>query len=196
MCFGVTGRRAAHAAANAHAPQPIVEKRNRREGERRQQWHVAHGFGDEVHLPKEERTRRDEESEAQWRLLPLWASLVAGVAGFAYLLLAGILRALRRRLNPAEPLFIPFLASVALFLPAPLFFSQSFLQLGDPTPASLLLALVTGILPVAMLYGLWCSFWQEPTNRSAPMDRLALLGLLQWSMVLAYWRLVPLRLWV
>jgi len=113
-----------------------------------------------------------------------------------YLLLAGILRALRRRLNPADPLFIPFLASVALFLPVPLFFSQPFLQLGDLTPASLLLALVTGILPVAMLYGLWRCFGRKPTIRRAPMDRLALLGVLQWSMVLAYWGLVPLRLWV
>ncbi len=139
---------------------------------------------------------RSYEQISLWRMLPLWASLVAGVAGFVYLLLAGILRALRRRLNPADPLFIPFLASVALFLPVPLFFSQPFLQLGDLTPASLLLALVTGILPVAMLYGLWRCFGRKPTIRRAPMDRLALLGVLQWSMVLAYWGLVPLRLWV
>src|SRR3546814_7306679 len=108
-------------------------------------------------------------------MVPLWASLIAGVAGLVYLILFGIVRVLRRRLSFADPLFIPFLASVALFLPVPLFFHQSFLRLGDLTPASALLALVTGILPIAMLFGLWRSLGRDATGRSVPRDKLAML---------------------
>lgn len=139
---------------------------------------------------------RSYEQISPWRMVPLWASLVAGLTGLVYLILFGIVRVLRRRLNFADPLFIPFLASVALFLPVPLFFSQSFLQLGDLTSASALLALVTGILPIGMLFGLWRSLGHNAANRGVLGDKLAMLSVLQWSMVLAFWGLLPLRLWV
>lgn len=134
---------------------------------------------------------RSYEQTSLWRMVPLWASLFAGVVGLVYLILIGVFR-----MNFTDPVFIPFLASVALFLPIPLFFSQSFLQLGDLTPASGLLALVTGILPLSMLFGLWRSFGRDAANRGALRDKLAMLGVLQWSMVLAFWGLMPLRLWV
>jgi CubicO group peptidase (beta-lactamase class C family) len=139
---------------------------------------------------------RSYEQISPWRMVPLWASLVAGLAGLLYLVLVGVLRVLRRRLKPTDPLFIPSLASVALFLPIPFFFTQSFLRLGDLTPASAMLALVTGMLPLAMLFGLWCSFARGVANRSALADRLAMLGVLQWSIVLAFWGLMPLCLWI
>jgi hypothetical protein len=139
---------------------------------------------------------RTHEQISPWRMMPLWAGGVAGVVGLLYLLLFGVFRTLRRRLRPADPFFIPFLASVALLFPVPLFFGQSFLQIGDLTPASAILALVTGMLPLAMLFGLWRSFAQGTANRSAVTDVLAMLVVLQWSIVLAFWGLVPLRLWV
>lgn len=139
---------------------------------------------------------RSYEQISPWRMVPLWASLVAGMVGLLYLVLLGVLRILRRRFRPDDPLFIPFLASVALLLPVPLFFAQSFLRLGDLTPASAMLALVTGMLPLAMLFGLWRSFARGAANRGALADRLAMLGVLQWNIVLAFWGLMPLRLWV
>lgn len=139
---------------------------------------------------------RSYEQISPWRMLPLWASLVAGMVGLLYLILLGVLRILRRRFRPDDPLFIPFLASVALLLPVPLFFVQSFLRLGDLTPASAMLALVTGMLPLAMLFGLWRSSARGAVNRGALTDRLAMLGVLQWNIVLAFWGLIPLRLWV
>ncbi len=139
---------------------------------------------------------RSYEKISLWRMVPLWISLTSGLAGLAYLILFGIVRVLCRRLNYADPLFIPFLATVALFLPAPFFFSQSFLQLGDLTLASGLLALVTGMLPLAMIFGLWRSFSRYATNRGMLKDKLAMLSVLQWSIVLSFWGLVPLRLWV
>lgn len=139
---------------------------------------------------------RSYEKISLWRMVPLWVSLTAGLAGLIYLMLFGIVRLLCRRLNYADPLFVPFLATVALLLPVPFFFSQSFLQLGDLTLASGLLALVTGILPLAMLFGLWRSFSRYATNRSMLSDKLVMLSVLQWSVVLFFWGLVPLRLWV
>lgn len=139
---------------------------------------------------------RSYEQISLWRMLPLWASLLAGMVGLLHLILFGIFRMLRRRLSTADPLFIPALASVALFLPVPLFFSQSFLQLGDLTPASVLLALVTGMLPLAMIFGLWRHLQQRPRDVLARVDGLAMLAVLQWALVLAGWGLLPLRLWV
>lgn len=139
---------------------------------------------------------RNYEKISLWRMVPLWISLAVGLAGLIYLILSGVVRVLCRRLNHSDPLFIPFLATVALFVPVPFFFSQSFLQLGDLTLASGLLALVTGILPLAMLWGLWRSFRRYATTRSMPGDKLAMLSVLQSSIVLAFWGLVPLRLWV
>ena len=133
---------------------------------------------------------RSHEQISLWRVLPLWASLVAGMAGLIHLVVRGILRLLRGRLQQVDP--VPFLASVALFLPVPLFFSQSFLQLGDLTPASVLLALVTAMLPIAMIIGLWRSRARPATTAG---DKLTMLGVLQWCIVLAFWGLMPLRLW-
>ncbi len=99
---------------------------------------------------------RTFEQVSQWRMVPLWASLAAGVSGLVCLVLAGVFREVRRQLRPADPLFASFLAAVALVLPGPFFFfTQSFPQLGDLTLASALLALVTGALPLAMAFGLW-----------------------------------------
>ncbi len=138
---------------------------------------------------------RSYQQSSLWQMVPLWASLLAGLAGVVYLILFGLLRMLRRRLRLADPLLIPFIGCLALFLPLPLFFSQSFLQLGDLTPASALLALVTGALPLAMLVGLWRSFSGTAAGRNVPMDKLAMLSVLQWSLVLALWGMLPLRLW-
>src|SRR5688572_15524226 len=64
----------AQAAANAHAPHPIEEEQDRREAEHEEQWYDAHGLGDELHLPQEERARRDEEPEAHAPQMPRQSS--------------------------------------------------------------------------------------------------------------------------
>lgn len=139
---------------------------------------------------------RSYKKVSLWLMVPFWCSLIAGMVGLCFLILCGIIRLLRRRLSSKDPLLIPFLASIALFLPVPLFFNQSFLQLGDLTPASGLLAVVTGLLPLAMIFGLWRSFGSSVTDRNMMVDRMAMFGVLQWCVVLAFWGLTPLRLWV
>ena len=135
------------------------------------------------------------ERVSRWRIVPLWMSLAAGLAGLVYLVVAGVVRAVRRRLKPSDPLFVPFLAAVAFVLPVPFFLGQSFLQLGDLTPASALLAVVTAVLPLATLVGLALHFRHRPAGAVAVLDGLAMLAILQWAIVLAAWGLVPLQLW-
>jgi hypothetical protein len=138
---------------------------------------------------------RSCERAGWWRMAVLWGSLFAGIIGLLYLMSYGAIQLSRRRLRYADPLFIAALASIALFLPLPFFASQSFLQLGDLTTASALLALVTAVLPLAMLVGLWHSYRRTEVDRSTLVERLAMLSVLQWCIVLAFWQSLPLLLW-
>jgi len=131
-----------------------------------------------------------------WRIAPLWLSLAAGVLGLAYILVVGLVRAAKRTLGTTEPLFFPFLAVVALAIPVPLFLIQSFLAMGDLTPASGALSVVTGLLPLAMIYGLARRFRTGIKGWSGQLDIVAMAGVLQWTIVLIIWGLLPLRLWV
>ncbi len=142
---------------------------------------------------------RSYERVSMLRMLVLWGSLALGVAGLLYVLLAGLYRAARRMLGRGDHLFAPVLSLLALALPLPFFFFQSYLRLGDVTVASVLLALATGALPLAMAFGLarcWRSRGTAAEAGSlAKWDWVALLAALQLLLVLAWWGLLPLRLW-
>jgi CubicO group peptidase (beta-lactamase class C family) len=125
--------------------------------------------------------------------LALWCSVVAGLAGLVHVLAATAVRARRRQLSSATPLLTPCAGVLALLLPLPLLLRQSFLQLGDMTAATILLAVVTAALPVAMLAGLAMA-WR--TGRSSRAEVAAMVAVLQLSALLAAWGLLPLRLWV
>lgn len=124
----------------------------------------------------------------------LWASLVAGLLGIVYVLVAGAWRLLRRRPWRADALRLPWLSVVALVVPVPLFLRQSFLQIGDLTAASASLAVVTTLLPMAMLFGL-VQVLRGARDIKAMGDGVALLAILQWCTVLAAWGLMPVRTW-
>ena len=133
------------------------------------------------------------EQVALWYLLLLWTSMVAGALGLAYIVVTPLLRTVMRRMSGRDPLLAPFVGALALLLPIPFFHRQSFLQLGDFTVASSLLATVTAALPLAMLAGLYLSVRRPVTART---DAIAMLAVLQFSVVLASWGLLPMRLWV
>lgn len=78
----------------------------------------------------------------------------------------------------------------------PFFLGQSFLRLGDLTMASALLALVTGALPLAMIFGLWRRLDRGMAGRGAVLEALVAAAVLQWTVMLCVWGLLPLRLWV
>jgi hypothetical protein len=122
----------------------------------------------------------------------LWLSVGAGVLGLAWIAVKGSARLVMRRLSAHDPLAAPLAGTLALLLPLPLFYRQSFLQLGDLTAASGMLAFVTAALPVTMLVGLAVTPRHRPGSRS---DALAMAAVLQLAIVLAAWGLLPLRLW-
>lgn len=47
-----------------------------------------------------------------------------------------------------------------------------------------------------MALGLWRRFERGMSERSDVIEALASLAVLQWTVVLAFWKLVPMRLWV
>ena len=133
-----------------------------------------------------------QQVSAVW-LAALWTSLIMGMLGLLYVLVLGIVRLLRRLPWRADPLRVPLIGVAALALPVPFLLRQPFLQLGDPTTANILLAVVTAALPLAMLGGLAV---HAQTPRSRALDAAALLAVLQWILVLAAWGLMPMRMWI
>lgn len=125
------------------------------------------------------------------RLLFLWASAGAGVLGLAYLLVKGCARMAARRLSIRDPLLLPCAGAVALLLPVPLLYRQPMMQLGDMTSASIVLAVVTALLPLTMALGLGIALYRKRLG----LDSVAMIAVLQGSLLLAAWDLLPLRLW-
>lgn len=129
-------------------------------------------------------------------LASLWLSLAAGLLGLAWLLVMGIARiVVHGRAWWKHPATIPWIGIAALLLPVPLFLRQSFMAMGDFTPASATLAVVTVLLPLTMLAGLIIALRRRPWSTTAIVDALAMIAVLQWTAVLACWGLLPLRLW-
>ncbi|MFE0502505.1 serine hydrolase domain-containing protein [Lysobacter soli] len=129
------------------------------------------------------------------RMVLLWGSLVAGLLGCVWLLASGTHALIRRRTTANMAVLIPFSGLLALLLPLPFFYRQSFLQLGDATAASVLLAIVTALWPLTMLAGLIATLRRRPWSVRTKLDVFAMLAVLQWTCVLAWWGLVPLRMW-
>lgn len=102
---------------------------------------------------------------------------------------------LRRRPWHADALRFPWWGVIALAVPGPLFLRQSFLQFGDLTLASASLALVSAMLPIAMLAGL-LRHARAPRGVRTTADAVALVAVLQWFAVLATAGLMPARTWM
>ncbi len=132
-------------------------------------------------------------AQVAWPIVAMrWLSMIAGTLGLAWLIVGGVLP---WRGATARPGFVPFLGIVALVLPLPLFLAQSFLAIGDMTIASVLLAVVTALLPVALFAGLVRGRRTAFASKRRSFDTFAMLAALQFALVLAWWNLLPLRLW-
>ena len=87
-----------------------------------------------------------------------WLSAFAGIVSLLYLLLVGGARtfaAARRRAFGDELLRWPAIVMWLLALSPALFLTQSFLAIGDATPANILVAVLTGVLPLAIAHALF-----------------------------------------
>lgn len=134
-----------------------------------------------------QRTFRKVSSIAHYGL---WLNFGFGLVAAAYLLLSLPLLALKGRRSFAEPALLCLLA----FLPSAfLLYRLPFSQWGDVTGASLFLFAATAALPVGLLVQMLKAGRQRYTLWQAEM--VAGLGVLQWLAVLAWFGLVPFRLW-
>jgi hypothetical protein len=130
-------------------------------------------------------------------LLSRWISFCLGCAGLLYLLLSGAIQLIRNKRRIFEkPVWFSFLSIILLFVPIPFFFLQSFVSIGDLTIASLLLAVSTFLLPFGLLATAWFYLKNGMPKLYQKTDFVAFVFSFQWIVILAYWRLIPLRLWV
>jgi len=139
--------------------------------------------------------RTYEKTSGYW-IGTMWLSMVIGILGLIVILIKGLILLFRQQLFGSEIMTIPFLSIISLIMPIPFFFNQSFLELGDLTIASFLLALVTGILPVSLLIGIWKVLKKKYAKDLLQIDALAIMSLLQWMIVLFAWEMIPFRLWI
>ena len=125
-----------------------------------------------------------------------WLSLALGLTGFSWFLLRGVGLLIKHRRHafglPEAPAFI---GCLLVFLPIPFFLNQSFTVLGDLTLASGLLALTTALLPVLTIWSLWRLKTSGKFSVAKVLNLSAAIALLQWTIVLAGYGMLPLRLW-
>lgn len=129
-------------------------------------------------------------------LMAHWASVVLGLAGLAWFVVAGNVSLLRFRTRMFRRVEAPALLSVLLlFVPMPFFMRQSFMALGDVTLASVLLAAVTLTLPVGMIATIWLARKSWQSSRMNLLHGVAAIFVLQWCAVLVAAGMLPFRLW-
>lgn len=141
---------------------------------------------------------RTHERVSRVGVIGRWMGALVGVLAVSALLLWGTVRcvgAWRRGAWALEPLRWPTLAVWCLFVTPLLYLREPALAIGDPTVANVLMAVVSGALPVAVLVGLRQRLRTGVRGRGAVVDLLLLLGALQWCATLALWGLLPLMLW-
>ncbi len=127
-----------------------------------------------------------------------WTSAAVGILALLYVLLVGGVRSIRglqRRQWRSEHLKWPTLCLALLIVAPALYFTQSFLAIGDPTPANVTIALLTGALPLTLIIAGVHRITTGLGSRGARTDMLAIAGALQWCVVLASWGMLPLALW-
>ncbi|MFK8046927.1 MAG: serine hydrolase domain-containing protein [Halioglobus sp.] len=126
-----------------------------------------------------------------------WTSITLAMCGLIWFFLSGVVSAARYRACmfrlPVAPAFV---TTLLLLVPIPFFFVQSFMALGDVTPASLLLATVTFLLPVGMCLTIIRVKAAWDKSRVNLFHGLAAAFVLQWCAVLVAARLLPLMLWI
>lgn len=159
-----------------------------RDAERRQASHVF--FGSEDRLLSYGLTTWRRTSPVP--LILGWVSLVAGVLGLLYLLLRGGWLLVRGQAGANKPLMLPWLCLISFALPVLLYTQQSYLEFGEITAASVLLAALTGLLPLLAGIGLVCAL-----RRSRPIlpDLIALTAVLQLCVVLLFQGVLPIVFW-
>ncbi|MEM8489415.1 MAG: serine hydrolase domain-containing protein [Pseudomonadota bacterium] len=125
-------------------------------------------------------------------LLLGWISLLAGTLAFLYIIFRGTLLSLSGRLLANKPIALVWGCLVALALPVYLFTLQSFLEFGEATVASRILAALSGALPAACALACYISMKRDKTWT---LDLCAVVAGLQLCVFLASQGVIPIVLW-
>lgn len=122
----------------------------------------------------------------------MWLSLILGLLGIFMILFRGLFLLFQKKLFKHNQIIkFPFLSVLGLLIPFPFLLNQSFLNLGDVTFANVLLAIATGFLPIAMILGTI----KIRRSKILTIDTVGILFILQWTIILIYWSVIPFRLW-
>ncbi|MTI30477.1 serine hydrolase domain-containing protein [Xanthovirga aplysinae] len=137
------------------------------------------------------------EKISPFYLITMWISLILGSLGILIILIKGLLLFLRKKLFESKQVItIPFLSIVSLFITIPFLVNQSFLEIGDLTFTNASMALVSGILPFAMIIGLIKSWQNKVIKKVLTIDLIGMLFALQWTIILVIWGVIPFMLWI
>lgn len=132
---------------------------------------------------------------AGMKLMLNWVSLTLGLLGLLYIVLLSVYRLLFRGPQNSGAILWPF-GSILLFaLPITAFVQQSFMRFGELTFASGLLTLVSLALPVSLLIAIALITKRQTISTADKLDRLAMLALLQFCLLLGYWNMLPIKYW-
>lgn len=128
------------------------------------------------------------------KIISLAGSLLLGLLGLVYVFLIGFINLINHKIHfRNHPLFWIFISILTMIFSFIFIAHQSFMELGDLTFGNILLTVATGILPLALVLGIVRHI--RSRHKSMKIDLLAMVLLLQWVVVLAYWGLIPFRLW-
>lgn len=130
-------------------------------------------------------------------VLYVWLSLGLGALGLCWLLLSGLFQWFR---CGASFWYRPIAGATAggllLLVPIPFLVTLSFTTWGDLTVGSGLLALATALLPVGLVVAGGRQWQAGFRSTQAKLDAIFILLTLQAVGLLAYWHVIPFRLWV
>ncbi|MEM1403351.1 MAG: serine hydrolase domain-containing protein [Pseudomonadota bacterium] len=121
-----------------------------------------------------------------------WISLVAGACGLLYITLRGGWLFFTGRLRKHTAVLIPWLSLIAFALPVYLYTTQSFLQFGELTAASAVLAALTGALPIALGTGVYLIAQGGNATR---IDLYAVVAGFQLCSILVVLGVLPVVFW-
>jgi hypothetical protein len=111
-------------------------------------------------------------------------SLLFGVTGVLWLLFYNLFCLITNFKNTIrKPAILPFFGIMTIGLSIPLFFTQSFLALGDLTPASLTLAIGSLLLPTLAIIHLLITIKNRDFTNINLWNGLMSIGVLQWCLV-------------
>ena len=128
-------------------------------------------------------------------LVLYWASLIFGLIGLFYIFLVGLIRIIKRDKVSFVRIKWGFINLLLFSLPIYLYVQQSFLQFGDITAASVLLAIFSGILPLTLLFSLWISVRENLQSKLTKLDVVAIMISVQFVLVLVARGQLPIIFW-